>query len=149
MQPENNLKKNGWLTASAYFVISAVGLSDSLYITIKYYLNSAVNCSILQGCDKVLTSPYSKIFGVPVALLGVIYYLSVFTIILIYLKNKNKNLITLLLYLTLAGFLASLWFTYLQIFVIKTLCIYCITSALSSTALFVLTLLCKKRQNTI
>jgi len=47
----------------------------------------------LGGCEQVLASQYSKIFGIPLALIGAVYYLIVLGLALAYLKLKNNKII--------------------------------------------------------
>ncbi|MEK9183986.1 MAG: vitamin K epoxide reductase family protein, partial [Patescibacteria group bacterium] len=101
---------------------------------------------ILDGCDTVTTSKYSAVAGMPVALMGAIYYLVIFILAISYLESKKDRLAFLISRFTIIGFLASLWFVYLQVFVLKALCLYCLFSALTSTALFAISAIftCKK-----
>lgn len=119
------------------FILSMAGLVDATYLTIKHYSHSRVNCSIFEGCELVTTSDYSVLFGIPVALLGVIYYLTFFILALCYLKYKRKYFIKKLFFISTIGFLASIWFMYVQFFIISAFCLYCIISALLSTTLFI------------
>ncbi|OGF63378.1 hypothetical protein A2926_03965 [Candidatus Giovannonibacteria bacterium RIFCSPLOWO2_01_FULL_44_40] len=124
-----------------FLALSLIGFLDSAYISAKHYLGTPVACSIFEGCEKVLTSQYATIAGVPVALSGAFYYLTVFVLVVLYLDTGGKRFLLAAAHLTIAGFLASLWFVYLQLFVIGAICVYCIISAITSTALFMLGLL--------
>ena len=139
-------------------IISFIGFWDAFYLTVLHYRGEPPVCSILEGCQKVTASRYAAIGPVPVALLGVLYYLAVFLLTLGHLLAsetsstkfwvswfRSRNLTTLAAWLTVFGFLASLWFVYLQLFVLKALCLYCMISAASSAALFVLGLLISRR----
>ena len=119
-------------------VLSAAGFIDATYLTIKHFLGTPIPCSILQGCEQVTNSPYSLIFGIPVALFGALYYLAILLLAVIYIDSRKPSVLKLLACLTPFGFLASLWFVYLQIFVIKAICLYCMVSATTSTILFIL-----------
>jgi len=92
----------------------------------------------LGGCEQVLASQYSKIFGIPLALIGAVYYLIVLGLALAYLKLKNNKIILAFLGVTLFRFLFSVFFISLQVFVIGAVCDYCLASAAISTILFVL-----------
>lgn len=124
-----------------FLLISFFGLLDSAYLTAEHFQKRPLfNCSVLEGCQKVTTGPYSTIGGVPVALLGVVYYLTVFCLGLIGLRTAASSIVALTAPLTAAGFLFSVYLIYLQIFVIKALCLYCLFSAAAATALFLLAL---------
>jgi uncharacterized membrane protein len=120
-------------------LISLVGFLDSIFLTVKYFVGT-INCSTITGCQDVLSSPYSNIFGIPVALLGAFFYLSILVSALIYIQHKNKLAINALAWLPSIGLLFSIWLVYLQLIVIKSICIYCMGSALTSTVLFILSI---------
>ena len=133
--PRSFFKITPWLI----LLLGFLGFTDTLYLTYEHLTGAPVNCSILNGCDKVLTSSYSSILGVPLALIGTLYYLLVLALMATYLGQKNKAVIKYLWRLTSLGFIISLFLVYLQFFVLKALCLYCMISALSSTLLFILT----------
>ena len=116
---------------------SFVGFLDATYLAVKHYLGTPVNCSIFEGCEKVTTSQYATLGGVPVALLGAIYYFLIFILVIAYLDTKKERVLYFTARLTPIGLLASLWFLYLQLFVIKAICFYCMISAITSTMLFI------------
>lgn len=116
--------------------LSFLGFADASFLTIKHYTGTPIPCTILAGCDTVTNSVYSQIAGVPVALLGALFYLTVFILILLNLQQPNKKLIKVVWWLSLLAFLASLAFVYLQAFVINAWCLYCLISALTSTLVF-------------
>ena len=133
----NSLHVPKWLFISIALV-SFVGFLDATYLTAQHYLGFELNCSVFNGCDIVTTSEYSVVAGVPVALLGALYYFVLFIGMFVYFDLQDKRVLRILMLLTVFGFFTSLWFLYLQIFVIKALCLYCIVSATTSTALFIL-----------
>ncbi len=134
-KPSKALPKclNWWL-----IIISFLGFLDTSYLTISHYTGVDLNCSITKGCDSVTTSAYSEIFGVPLALLGLLYYFTVLFLSLLHYDTKNRQVLKLIPPLVTLGFLFSLWLVYLQIFVIEAICQYCMLSALTSTILFIL-----------
>lgn len=120
----------------AFLAIALLGFADATYLTIKHYQREAPTCIITKGCGVVATSKYATIFEIPVALLGVLYYLSIIISSVAYLDTKKTVVLTVMARLTWIGLIASLYFVGLQLFVIKALCIYCIVSAGSSFTLF-------------
>mgnify|MGYP001612325207 CR=1 FL=1 len=136
-QLSRETNKNFQILLILLIIFSFLGLLDSAYLTFKYYEGGPLVCAIFEGCDKVAQSPYSTMFGVPVALFGVFYYLAVFYIAIFVFEFRRFKILKILFPLTIAGFLASLYFLYLQIFVIEAICTYCIFSLLTSTALFI------------
>lgn len=135
------MNKNNKNLTWIILLFSLIGFSDAFYLTIKHYQGASVVCLMIQGCDRVTASVYSTIAGIPVALLGVFYYFLILLLAVSYLRNRNEKRFKKLMWVSLAGFLASLWFVYLQIFVIKAICIYCMVSAFTSIATFLLFLI--------
>ena len=128
----------------AFIVISFLGFLDATFLTAGHYLGPLLGCPIFGGCDKVLISPYSAVGGIPVALFGAIYYLAIFILGIAYLDTGRVRILRFTASLTPLGLFASLWFLYLQLFVIKALCFYCIASFITSTLLFVLGLVLRR-----
>lgn len=129
-------------------VVAAIGFLDATYLTAQHYSGNIPPCFV-EGCEIVLVSAQSQIVGVPVALLGAIYYFLVLILSIIFLQTNRKEAIHIASYLAMAGFAASLYFVYLQFFTIREICQYCMLSAGTSTALFILglVLLLKTKQN--
>jgi len=125
-------------TTIAIAVLSFLGLLDSSYLAAKHYSGEIPPCAILQGCDIVTTSQYAEVGGVSVALLGVIYYLIVFISSIALLDSRKDSLAKLLSRFVIIGFLASLWLIFLQVFIIKAFCLYCLFSAFTSVSIFVI-----------
>lgn len=127
-------KKFYWL----FLVASFIGFLDASYLTASHYSGTPVICSIIEGCDKVTASAYATMGDIPVALMGMVYYFTLLFAVVWFLSTQNKKSVVFASGLTVAGFLASLWFVYLQLFVIKAICFYCMISAATSTFLFIL-----------
>lgn len=121
--------------------LALVGFLDSVYLTIEHFLNSNPPCSIVSGCERVVNSEYSIILGIPLALMGALFYFAVILALVYYLDTRREWVIKWTARSTAISFLISLWLVYLMLFVIKAICIYCMVSALSSTALFIIGLL--------
>jgi len=111
---------------------------DAAYLTIQNYSQGILPCVIFEGCDQVLTSQYAKVGNIPISLVGAIFYLAIFISGILFVDNKSPRALMVLGYLPIVGFITSLALVYLQIFIIKALCIYCLVSAISSTILFLL-----------
>jgi len=117
-------------------LVALAGFFDATYLAIKHFEGLAPNCSILNGCEVVTTSSYSVIFGVPVALMGSVYYLTVLLLTVAYLDSPKRWKLDSAAVVVCFGLLATVWFVYLQLFVIHALCLYCMFSALTTTTLF-------------
>ena len=128
--------------ALIFLFLTFCGFVDAAYLTVEHYLGVIPPCSVSQGCEKVLVSEYAVVGGVPVALIGSFYYLLLFLFAVASLsseENSNSDrFLRLAAKITPLGFMSSLWFVYLQFFVIHAICIYCLISATISTLLFVI-----------
>lgn len=118
-------------------IVALLGFADATYLTIEHFSGDIPPCTIVEGCESVLTSPYAVIAGIPVSLIGAIFYFIVLVGVFSFIESKKTGLLKWSLLLTVFGFLATLWFLYLQAFVIGAFCLYCLGSALTSTVLFV------------
>ena len=131
--------------ANVFLVLAIIGFIDSLYLAIAYSTDTELSCAFLSGCNEVAQSPYSSIAGVSLPFLGLLYYFFSITNALYYLATHRLAAATMLAYLGTLGFLASLYFTFLQAFVIKAFCIYCLISAGTATFLFIIGIVIRKR----
>lgn len=133
-----------------FFILTALaGLIDASFLTYEHFSKYIPPCSeniFFADCGKVLTSPYAVIFGIPLALIGVIQYGSIIILSLLAFQFKNAIAKYLLVILTIGGFIASLYFVFLQLVIIGAICLYCMFSAFTSTALFILTLIFLKKE---
>ena len=122
--------------AFIFLFLAFCGFADAGYLAVEHYLQAIPPCTISAGCEKVLVSQYAVVWGVPVALIGSLYYLALFLFAVAYVSSSDERLLRFTTKLTPLGFAASLWFVYLQFFVIHAICIYCLLSATTSTLLF-------------
>lgn len=124
-----------WLVIAG-FSLALLGFLDAGYLTTEYLTGSNVKCFITTGCDAVTTSKYSKIGPFPVAALGFIFYTTLLVLFFMSIESGNKKWAERALYITPVGFLFTMYFLYIQAFVLNAYCIYCLFSAGISTALF-------------
>ena len=136
----SNVLIYGWL------LLSLIGFTDASYLTVKHYRGEVPPCFLSSGCETVTTSKYSTVFTIPVALIGAIYYLAVFLLSVLYLDTKRTIFIKIIPPLTGGGFIASVIFIYLQLFVLHAICLYCVISAFTSTGLFGISIAQKMRK---
>jgi len=120
--------------------VSLAGLVDAGYLTFEHFSNTLPPChtGIFVDCGKVLLSKYSVILGIPVALIGVFQYLSEATLAFLSIATKNTIFKKLLIAISFVGLVGSLYFMFIQLIVIKSICLYCTLSALISFTLFYL-----------
>lgn len=121
------------------FIVAVLGLLVSGYLWFVYTGNTqAALCREGGGCDKVRTSGYGYIGGIPTPVFGVVYYIML-AVSAILLTPFNVSLMRLpLTLLTGAGFAVSGWLTYLEAFVIHGWCTWCVMSAILSVAAFII-----------
>lgn len=124
-------------TSLIIIVLSVLGLAISAYLTFLYLNNKNVAfCVTGSDCDVVRESIYAKFLGIPVSVVGIVGYSGIILFSLISLTKKSKWL--LLYILSLGGFAFSVYLTYLELFVIKAICSFCVISAILITAIFIL-----------
>ncbi len=114
-------------------ILAVIGAIDSLYLVIIKWTNNKSLC--LQGvgdCWSVNTSKYSEIAGIPIAVLGMGAYLVILALLV--LENRGefwKNNSPMMIFgISLAGTLYSAYLTYVEIYVIKAICPFCVISAI-------------------
>jgi uncharacterized membrane protein len=117
-------------------IIALLGFTDASFLTIEHFRNAIPPCTT-AGCETVLTSSYSTMFGIPVALFGMIYYLIIAIGIFAHIEGKHEPSLRTVLLLTVCGFIMSVWFVAAQAFLIHSWCLYCLGSATISTILFI------------
>lgn len=124
-------------------ILSIVGIVDTTYLTFEHYSNTIPHCADVAfvDCGAVLRSVYSVVFGVPLTLIGLGYYLTTFLLASFGLLRRNQLAIALTIGLSMGGFLFSLVLLYLQIWVIGAICLYCTLSGVTSTLIFLTTFL--------
>ena len=120
------------------YIISAllalVGLGDSIYLTVQHITGESLRCTIISGCSEVLSSPYAQVGPVPLAAIGAAAYFTVFSLATLAAFGYRFTLPFLKIVVALM-FLTTLWLLYLQAFVIRHFCQYCLLSAAVTTAL--------------
>lgn len=116
------------------------GLADSAYLTQHELSGTPLICNIqnLSGCNAVASSQYSHIFGIPLAEFGMLFYGLMFVLAALELVLFDQLLRRLLQGVSIVGLIASLYFTFLQAFVIHAFCVYCLASAFFTFAIFIL-----------
>jgi uncharacterized membrane protein len=114
----------------AIATVALIGLAISAYLTWVHYAGIEPVCSGISDCERVQTSSYAELVGIPVALLGVLGYAT----LLVSLRGPVE-LTALLAYLAVAF---SGYLTWAELFRIDAICQWCVASALASLAIAVL-----------
>lgn len=118
----------------AVLALAALGLAIAAYLTYVHYADIKSVCTISHGCEKVQTSEWSKIAGVPVALLGLIGYAGILASVFV----RGEAGLLAGAGMALVGFGFSAYLTYREIWTIDAICIWCVASAIVLTVLAVL-----------
>jgi len=138
-------KKFAWIYLIAA-LLSLIGLADALYLTVQHLTGQSLRCTIISGCSEVLSSPYAQIGSIPLAAVGAFAYFTVFSLSIL-AAFKYRFARPLLAALVAVMFLMTLWLLYLQAFVIRHFCQYCLLSAAVTIVLTALLVIAPWVQN--
>jgi uncharacterized membrane protein len=116
--------------------LTLIGIAVAVYVAQGNYTGQPLWCPILDGCNAVVNSPYSRVFGVPMSYFGFVYYLYMFALAarLAYEPFSKTLRFRAVLYAAM-GAISSMYFIYLQLHFIRELCSYCLISAVASVLL--------------
>ena len=122
--------------ATLILIFSGIGVLDTLYLSYHAFTKTPVVCYFFpdEWCKKVQYSPQSKTFGIPNAFAGLAMYVTILALLLLFLRGvipfwPITAIVTF-------GFLFSLYFTYVQAFVLKAFCTWCVLSVINFLVLF-------------
>ncbi|MEK7573577.1 MAG: vitamin K epoxide reductase family protein [Patescibacteria group bacterium] len=137
------------LVIYAILLFGFLGFLDSAYLTILHYKDAIPPCTVTNGCETVLTSSYSQVFGIPIAFFGAGFYLSVIGVSILLLTNPKSLFFKALYVLADAGMIVSIILIYIQFAILKTSCQYCLFSELTSLGIFIAAILIWKNKKSI
>jgi uncharacterized membrane protein len=130
-----------WLQWTTW-VLSLGGLGVSVYLTIAHFNTSvtlACPATSTVNCEKVTTSPQSYAFGIPVAVLGLAFYLFLAVVNSPWVWRMARPPIRWARTGSMvAGILFVLWLVYAELFKIGAICLWCTSVHVITFALFVL-----------
>lgn len=115
-------------------VVALVGVVDAVYLTVHHYTNVPVPCSLVAGCETVLTSEYAEMAGVPLAVFGAIAYFAAFSLAVLAVFG-NRTAWTLFGVQAILMTVFTLWLIYLQALIIGAFCQFCLISAATTFTL--------------
>ena len=113
------------------FTLSALGISETVYLIKKRLRSEKPVCLIGEDCLTVLNSKYSKMFGIPNDVLGLLFYIAcsfIAAFLVIGVAPLTPWILIIKIFVGL-GSLLSILFVYLQYKVIKAWCFWCLMSA--------------------
>jgi uncharacterized membrane protein/thiol-disulfide isomerase/thioredoxin len=147
-QPPNPLHAH--LRIWLIVLLSVIGLGVAGYLAYVETLQVTAACGPIGDCNAVQQSEHARLFGfLPVAWLGLIGYalLVIFSILWRVASNQSKPIISVgINSLTLFATIFSIYLTYLEIFVIRAVCSWCLSSAIISTLLLLLSVVMIPKQ---
>lgn len=125
-------------------VLAVLGLGVSLYLAYVEIGHVEAVCGPVGECNIVQTSQYASILGIPVAVLGVLNYVAILALWAVQSLSTGRwaDLAgRALIVLTIIGVLFSVYLTLLELFVIRAVCAWCLSSAVITTLIMLLVLL--------
>jgi uncharacterized membrane protein len=132
------------LPLTAAFV-ALVGLGDSVYLTVHHLTAEPVPCSLISGCETVLTSPYAEIVGIPLAAFGALAYFVAFSLAILAAFGNRLMWMAFGAQVMLMAAVTT-WLLYLQAFVIGAFCQFCLLSAITTFAMLIIFLVSRLRR---
>ena len=116
-----------------FWALIVIGLIVSGYLAYVETTQVTAVCGPVGECNVVQSSPYAQIMGIPIAVLGLLFYLSVAGLWLLQrVENVRHLALMALVGLMIFGTLFSLYLTLLELLVIGAICMWCLTSAVAT-----------------
>lgn len=121
-----------WLIAA----FALIGLVDTIYLIRHVLTGEPVACWFFpkEWCRKVQSSKYSRTFGIPNPVAGFVMYVIILGLLWQY--NQGAVPFSWLQAVIAFGFAFSLYFTYIQAFVLRAFCTWCVVSAINFLVMF-------------
>ncbi len=123
-------------------ILSLIGFAVSFYIYYSKKYDKPMYCPIGHDCDSVVKSKYGKTFGMENTVPGMLYFLLVFVYGIAMFLNRNIFKGDIIYYFvvsaSVASVLFSIYLTWVQAFVLKKWCEYCIVSTIASILILIL-----------
>lgn len=117
-------------------ILDLVGLAIASYLSSVELAGNLPYCGPLKGCEEVALSEYSRINGVPVAVFGVFLSITLFVLAIAWWRTNLPTLLAAHYGLSLLGVVFEVYFTYLELFVIGAVCVWCAGYGISLVARF-------------
>jgi uncharacterized membrane protein len=127
-------------------VLDVIGLGIATYLSVVELQGGVPVCGPIKGCEEVARSEYSRIAGIPVAVFGVGLSLVLLSCAIAWWKTDLYGLLLAHYGLSLVGVIFEAYFLYLQVVVIRSVCVWCTTYGLSLVLRFVIALVVWLRQ---
>jgi len=125
----------------ATLLLSIFGLGVSVYLTITHFDKVALVCAsnATINCEKVTSSPQSVILGIPVAMLGLVFFVPMIVLCIpAAWRSSDRRIHLARLVLSIAGVGMIVYLIIAELFIIKAICLWCTTVHLITFILFVI-----------
>ena len=111
-------------------MLAFFGIADTSYLAQSEKSGTPLICDVksLTGCNSVVSSPYSHIFGISLAELGLVFYIVLFVLVVAEVRYSNYALRRLIQLSSVVGFVAACYSLFTQLVILKAVCIYCMAS---------------------
>jgi len=119
------------------------GMGVAAYLTYSHYADQTIMCAGLSGCDAVENSKYSTLLGIPVGLLGALFCAGLLALVLAWMARLPlaEEWAPLAAFsMTMAGVAFMAYLTYIELFVVEDICIWCTSFAGIVTVAWLITL---------
>jgi uncharacterized membrane protein len=131
--------------APASLALAGLGLALSIYLTIEHYSDAASLACPTGGavdCEQVTTSAQSKFLGIPVAVLGVVFFAAMLALCLPAIwRRRDKRLWQARLAVAGVGLVFAIYLIFAEIFIVEALCLWCTAVHLVAYGLFAVVVL--------
>jgi len=138
------VNRPGWVGPTT-FVLALAGPGVAAYLTIVHYVSPKLlvcNASGVVNCEQVTTSRESMFFGIPVALLGLIWFVAMALLCSPQAwRSGSRRIEVARMGVVVAGMAFVLWLVYAELYRIRAICLWCTAVHLIAFGLFVLVLL--------
>ncbi len=124
-----------------FYLLTLLGAVVSAYVWASQRSDWPIACWT-KDCDRIIRSPYSRLLGIHNSAIGFWLFFFIFLMTSLHqldLEPWPHLMLFAVTLLSLIGTLVSLYLTYIQLFVLKGICNWCLTSALLILAIFILT----------
>ena len=128
----------GWVPPSS-LALALAGLAVSVYLTIEHYTaGTTLACpeSATVNCVKVTTSRYSQVLSVPVAVLGVVFFVVAAALCLPRVWRQGGAVRGVRLAVAAVGVVSVLYLVWAELFGVDAICLWCTAVHLLTLALF-------------
>jgi uncharacterized membrane protein len=120
-----------------------VGMGIAAYLTYSHYANQPIACAGRSGCQAVENSEYSKLVGIPVAVLGMLFCAGLLALVVarvVRLPLADEWAPVAAFSMTLSGVAFAAYLTYIELFVVEDVCIWCASFATIITIAWLITI---------